>query len=952
LAVLALVSGVLSGAQGCRQPQVAAGPKEPKTKRPIPAALTTAWSSPTYRFNDSAGPGDSVDPDGSQRLLRAGDRLLVSPSGEVAVSLMRTRSDLAGGVPIPARFGGGFVFWTSDVLYRSRTYLGPLEAVAPVPTNALGVEFGFDSVLISSEAGYHRMYRLDRPARIALSPRNVLHTAASDDGRVIALDAAGRALASIDRGETYRDVSAELSDIVELHGEASAAWFELAGGSGAFLLRDGTLARHPLPKPLQQTPLAPERARNADLMATAISDGVLLSDAQAAVARGAELWIVDLEREAPVGRARSLAPAGSECEALSSTDGVLAACFHPKDGVAIVSRAASAAPLTEKHFQVVEPQVAFAKGVLLVAAGCNGKPKEGAACVRDERGAWTEHDLSAQLTALGPSEQRFQLFIPKQGGGAAALVAHETRPGEADRWTLLGVRSEATPLDQKLPPILRRLYQTSYSANGFQHTYRKRVDTSWVVLKNGTLRGFSRAHSLAITPEGRVQIDPRTFEGLARRAGYAVGRDRERRLYHTTNFGETWLQVAAPPYDDPSVHGWNADCSEVGCYLGNWLRRGWANEAPKAAPAFESAVALPPEPAPARPGLECTRLAEKQRIGPSPAPRDSTLQFQETSAGSGSWDRLLGPLRLVAEPKTRHFSWLEPFEVSAVWKTSRARFKPKFEFPERGSVRPILSSTPGHAAGILLQDRRETVPFLVTASGKNWPLANWRNHEPVSAYLDSKEKLWLLSSNCEGAVLVQNEEGVTAIKLSRAYPRHQQNRERGVAKMLLPPCSGFENPEAIAVSPQGQLAVLRLPSGTTPATVDDPALLLTSSSEPIALAPWSTLELASSPACSSSSDGYRALIQPPASWLASAPNTRQPSMSAIVRWSSTRVCLEAVEAPSASPPDPATDPRTNEAWLVARFVGKAPGAALITQKGEERYRQPVACEVTSSSSSP
>jgi hypothetical protein len=50
-------------------------------------------------------------------------------------------------------------------------------------------------------------------------------------------------------------VSSEHSDIVELHGEASAAWFELAGARAAFLMPSGTLEQRAL-----STPTAPKHA--------------------------------------------------------------------------------------------------------------------------------------------------------------------------------------------------------------------------------------------------------------------------------------------------------------------------------------------------------------------------------------------------------------------------------------------------------------------------------------------------------------------------------------------------------------------------------------------------------------------------------------------------------------------------------------------------------------------
>src|SRR5450631_1031894 len=89
----------------------------------------------------------------------------------------------------------------------------------------------------------------------------------------------------------------------------------------------------------------------------------------------------------------------------------------------------------------------------------------------------------------------------------------------------------------------------------------------------------------------------------------------------------------------------------------------------------------------------------------------------------------------------------------------------------------------------------------------------------------------------------------------------------------------------------------RLPPGDEPPTTDNPAWLLSDDAAPVELAPWSSLEVATSPACADKS-GYRAIVQTGKSWLSvdGASGFRpQTGMTALVRWSTERVCLEAVE---------------------------------------------------------
>jgi hypothetical protein len=159
----------------------------------------------------------------------------------------------------------------------------------------------------------------------------------------------------------------------------------------------------------------------------------------------------------------------------------------------------------------------------------------------------------------------------------------------------------------------------------------------------------------------------------------------------------------------------------------------------------------------------------------------------------------------------------------------------------------------------------------------------------------------------------------------------------------------FTDPDAIAIAPDGSLGVLRLPSGVEPSTEDDPALYLSPGAPPIELAPWSKVEMASSPACTSDRTGYRAVIQTGVPWIAleGAPGFRfrTPGMSAIVRWSKARVCIESIELGYAQLDDGSSPTYGLKVMAVARFVGAVSGAGFVGTGRDALVRQTAKCTI-------
>jgi hypothetical protein len=164
------------------------------------------------------------------------------------------------------------------------------------------------------------------------------------------------------------------------------------------------------------------------------------------------------------------------------------------------------------------------------------------------------------------------------------------------------------------------------------------------------------------------------------------------------------------------------------------------------------------------------------------------------------------------------------------------------------------------------------------------------------------------------------------------------------------------NVDALAAGPQGELALLRLPSGREPASSFDPALLVAAGAQAVPLAPWTTLTSAEDPACKNDSSGWRATIQTAAPWLrlsgaGELAGADDAPMLARVRWSTARVCLEAVELRTQDygTPTDGSGVATSwaapaESWAVVRFAGGAAAGRVVVVAGSE-LRQPLECNL-------
>lgn len=907
---------------------------------------------------------------------------------------------LTGAAKLPARFGGGYLFWTAHELLRAASFGGALEPLVHVTDSVLGVSFGPKFLLLRTHNGERWAFRMPSGERAAIEPPAVVDIEALDDGRTLALDELGSVFTSMDGGGHWSDVTSQIRSSPErIQSDGEQVWVKESTGTDLRLEADGRLSAFALAEarpPVELRPRDPRWHGKTSPLRAAITSGVSLDDHTAVVIEGGDVARIDVHTGTILSIDAGKLPPDAECEPLAVANDAVFACTSAggarSSPRAFVVSHVLESPIIEHTFPVHARVLASDDGGVAYLATCDGATAvdEDFACVRQPNGTWENFDLASVMAT--PGWGALVSWVPRADGKPFVVLSHPARIYDVRAGTMTSVRSANDTLGRSSPrPVLRR------------HRAVQVVERDWSFAPDGRLLRIGHdGVVLAIGDDGQVAESPYAFE-VSNAGAFALGRSKDGRLYQSSDHGWSWVEVAAPPGGVSGI----PECSGVGCDLGGFYRVGWAAHPPTP---MEPKGAVRPAPMLRRtPPVELacrpsgpvvtkvlprtTASPEDLGLGPArlpvsdkeevaflrlPLPRVLVHPMHEPTADDadesqslrgvlfghqtysfGSGLTVLGPTKDLRSLR-RTLSFVPPFDPSAEVRKTVLSYSDVIaagrrdglaleellsdDYLDSGAVVPVTPLENASSSEFAMVNARGFLA-VVRADGRGATRVRFGVRPPQN---DETVLSGLTLGDTETAFLDVDADGVEHVfKLGSS----------GITDFFsMNPSTGPEtapaNPDALAIGPHGDLVVLRTSSGSDPPSALDAALLLAPGQKPRTLAPWSTLRLADDPVCKQDTTGYRATIQTISPWVRiAARELRQKDgpMFARVKWSEKQVCLEGLEmrvpdvtvrTPKSKDAD--SEPFPMATWLVARGASFARAGSA----GGAEWRQALECSIT------
>ncbi|TKD03821.1 hypothetical protein [Polyangium fumosum] len=594
----AAASVALAAFAACSTPPArpSASAPPPAPLRATPAATPEPLLGPA-RYVLAEGVGVSFDEAGRASALprpepaiASGNRFLLD--GGLVLAEARGPETLYGFRSLPARLGGGYVFWSDTRTYHADTFLGELRPLAQIAAEG-GARPWLDTLVLRTDLG---LLELDPRAPTPTVRRTDLARFAeafSLDGKHgVRLDAFGRAEITTDGGKTFRDLTAERGVRVFNVGEGASGRLLLYPNRGGYpptLALDPAAGLVPFVVAPQNDlgvgmtpyavddPLPTSRQLAPSELAGAVFAGARLPGGRALVTREQSVRVLALATGQVLDDAYSLGVAEpyAHCQPLTRGADVLLACTHPHGAHVLALRDDPSAPRLEATFPepstfiaglgarfaftgrcgALVPTVADFRGAPPVSEPpvrlfgpsesttappedppepLDPTPTDDAyVCVRAADGAWTERRLT------GEDATHLYRFLPGDDGTATALVLRgkDTKPASTpapEGIRILRVDPDDPALDgARFPAVLTPMEEPPYRS----------IDRDfWLDEKDGSVHGW-----IVLPPEGESAEDAFDHEPLPQ------GRS-ERMLPVASRLGGRFAGVHIQPDGRVEVH--------------------------------------------------------------------------------------------------------------------------------------------------------------------------------------------------------------------------------------------------------------------------------------------------------------------------------------------------------------------------------------------------------------
>ncbi|EYF04365.1 hypothetical protein [Chondromyces apiculatus] len=492
--------GTPSGTASAQQ-----GAAEGVARVPARYVLTT-FAGPTF---DEGRPEVSVPR--VEQALYEGTRLLLD--GGVIVRAGRRDEGLQGFTSVPARLGGGYLFWSGEGTYRAREFLGEMTLLADV--HPVTARPWLDGMALSTREGTFTVdLRAAQPTLQALPWAGTSELLALDARRAARIDAFGRAAVTLDGGASWVDVLATRGFTVRALGreEGRIVLTSTRGGAATFVTREGLVdiegsalggARETAPA-RRFTPISrllsvssppalarlSSRALAPESLFLAVASGARLPSGGmlVAVEEGISVLAAGTPRPWMEGTLLNVSGGYTRCQAVVDAGAPLLACTHRRDGAGdgdhidgaghvLRIEASPLAPSLEATFPELGRFFAGRGGSLVYAGRCGSRPPSaddflrgappppvGAQAAGDSRGdgeADAQQEPEAPPDPLPPDDARVCArgadgrWVEHRLRGEDARGLYRWIPGPSGVTALVAARAGAGKAPESAPAGIR-----------------------------------------------------------------------------------------------------------------------------------------------------------------------------------------------------------------------------------------------------------------------------------------------------------------------------------------------------------------------------------------------------------------------------------------------------------------------------------------------------------------